>query len=120
ELRARDAGVELLVAPLVGGRELRRRDVFDFLALELRRPLERNPGLVVVRVDPFELRVAPRRFRRDILRRPRGHCRRREETESRYPSNAHEASSSGSRLGARGSGLETTPSLFPQPLTSDL
>src|SRR5262249_56541392 len=67
EFRPGDAGVELLVPSRVGGRQLLRRDVFDFLAVEFSRPLERDSGLVVVRVDALELRVAPRRLRRDVF-----------------------------------------------------
>src|SRR5262245_23523791 len=92
ELGARDARIELLVAPFVGGPELVRRDVLDLLALELRRSLERDAGLVVVRVNALELWVAPRRLRRDVLRGTRGHRRCREEAESCDHPETHETS----------------------------
>src|SRR5580765_6772224 len=66
ELGPGDSGVELLVAPLVGRREFLGRDVLELLAVELRRALDRDSGLVVVRINALELRVAPRRLRRRI------------------------------------------------------
>ena len=63
ELGARDARVELLGPLLVDLRELGRRDVFLPPSLELRRPLERRPRLVVVAVDAADVGIAPGRTR---------------------------------------------------------
>ena len=51
EFRTGNAGVELLVSLFIEGCELLRSHVLDSSAFELRRPLERHPGLIVIAVD---------------------------------------------------------------------
>ena len=67
----------LFVALLDDLVELRRRDVGQRLPRELRRPLHRRPGLIIVGVDALQIRMSPRSFRRRIRLRAKSHSRHR-------------------------------------------
>src|SRR4051812_2747952 len=63
KLGARHAGVELFGPLLIELLHFGRRDVFEPLAVEDRRPLEGRPRFVVVAVNAAQVGIAPRSAR---------------------------------------------------------